>query len=215
MDYRIVGGDQQEYGPISAETVRQWLQEGRLDRNSRMKAEGSPIWKRVCDFPEFADVAPPAPEVGAPPGVGTAFAVPGGREAAVARVQGAATGLTVTGILCLVAVALGLASTVLRAAGVIPTGFGNVPPEMRGFMEMMNKFGLVGGIIQAAIGAAIGLMVLMAGGKLKRLENHGFVLAASILAMIPCISPCCIVGLPIGIWVLVTINKPEVKPFFS
>ena len=32
--------------------------------------------------------------------------------------------------------------------------------------------------------------------------------------MVPCISPCCLVGLPIGIWALVVLNKPEVKGSF-
>ena len=37
---------------------------------------------------------------------------------------------------------------------------------------------------------------------------------ATIIAMVPCISPCCLVGLPIGIWALVVLMKPEVKAAF-
>jgi hypothetical protein len=33
--------------------------------------------------------------------------------------------------------------------------------------------------------------------------------------MIPCISPCCLLGLPIGIWALVVLLKPEVKAAFT
>jgi hypothetical protein len=39
-------------------------------------------------------------------------------------------------------------------------------------------------------------------------------MTASVIAMIPCISPCCIVGLPIGIWAMVVLSKPEVKSAF-
>jgi hypothetical protein len=39
-------------------------------------------------------------------------------------------------------------------------------------------------------------------------------MTASILALAPCISPCCLVGLPIGIWALVVLSKPEVKSSF-
>jgi hypothetical protein len=39
-------------------------------------------------------------------------------------------------------------------------------------------------------------------------------MAASIIAMIPCVSPCCLLGLPIGIWALVVLMKPEVKSAF-
>jgi len=37
---------------------------------------------------------------------------------------------------------------------------------------------------------------------------------ASILAMVPCISPCCLLGIPIGIWALVVLMKPEVQQAF-
>jgi hypothetical protein len=50
--------------------------------------------------------------------------------------------------------------------------------------------------------------------KMKRLESHGLAVTASILAMLPCTSPCCIIGLPLGIWALVVLSKPEVKSAF-
>jgi hypothetical protein len=40
-------------------------------------------------------------------------------------------------------------------------------------------------------------------------------MTAAILAMIPCLSSCCIVGLPLGIWALVVLSKPEVKSEFD
>ena len=50
--------------------------------------------------------------------------------------------------------------------------------------------------------------------KMKKLESYGWAMTASILALAPCISPCCLVGLPIGIWALVVLAKPEVKSAF-
>jgi hypothetical protein len=47
------------------------------------------------------------------------------------------------------------------------------------------------------------------------LQNHQFALTAGIVAMLPCISPCCVFGLPAGIWALVILNKPEVKSQFG
>lgn len=38
---------------------------------------------------------------------------------------------------------------------------------------------------------------------------------AAILAMIPCVSPCCLLGLPLGIWALIVLLKPEVKAAFQ
>jgi len=39
--------------------------------------------------------------------------------------------------------------------------------------------------------------------------------AASIIAMIPCVSPCCCLGLPFGIWALVVLARPAVKSAFQ
>jgi hypothetical protein len=54
--YKIIGGDQKEYGPISADVVRQWLAEDRLNAQSLLQKEGSEEWKPLATFPEFADV---------------------------------------------------------------------------------------------------------------------------------------------------------------
>jgi hypothetical protein len=50
---------------------------------------------------------------------------------------------------------------------------------------------------------------------MKKLKNWNLAMAGSILAMIPCISPCCIMGLPIGIWAVIVLMKPEIKSAFS
>ena len=53
--YRIIGGDQKEYGPVAAEELRRWIAEGRLSGQSLVQAEGSSEWKPLSAFPEFAD----------------------------------------------------------------------------------------------------------------------------------------------------------------
>ena len=57
--YRIIGADGREYGPISAEQLRQWIAEGRVNQQTRVQAEGSPDWKSLADFPELTAMAPP------------------------------------------------------------------------------------------------------------------------------------------------------------
>lgn len=52
--YKIIGGDQKEYGPVSADDLRQWIGEGRLNAQSLAQAEGSTEWKPLGAFPEFA-----------------------------------------------------------------------------------------------------------------------------------------------------------------
>jgi serine/threonine-protein phosphatase 6 regulatory ankyrin repeat subunit B len=51
--YKIIGTDQQEYGPISEENIRQWIKEGRLNGESNIQSVGSGQWKLLRDMPEF------------------------------------------------------------------------------------------------------------------------------------------------------------------
>lgn len=52
--YKILGADQKEYGPISADAVRQWITEGRITGQTSAQAEGSVEWKPLSQFAEFA-----------------------------------------------------------------------------------------------------------------------------------------------------------------
>jgi len=54
-NYKVLGGDQREYGPVSADEVRQWIGDGRLNAQSVARAETSSEWRPLGDFPEFAD----------------------------------------------------------------------------------------------------------------------------------------------------------------
>src|SRR6185369_4841948 len=70
--YRIIGGDEREYGPVSADEVRRWINEGRLNARSRIKGESSTEWQPLSSFPEFTDalqaqVSPPPPPLSAAP----------------------------------------------------------------------------------------------------------------------------------------------------
>ncbi len=63
--YRIIGGNQQEYGPITADQLRHWIAEGRLNGQSLVQAEGSGEWQPLSALPEFAEAL--RVQVGAPP----------------------------------------------------------------------------------------------------------------------------------------------------
>jgi len=52
--YRIIGADGREYGPIPAETLRQWIREGRANAQTRAWAEGTAQWKPLAEHAEFA-----------------------------------------------------------------------------------------------------------------------------------------------------------------
>jgi len=44
-----------EYGPITADDVRQWIAEGRLSAQSLAKGAGDTSWRTLGSFAEFAD----------------------------------------------------------------------------------------------------------------------------------------------------------------
>ncbi|MBI4324029.1 MAG: DUF4339 domain-containing protein [Chloroflexi bacterium] len=62
--YKIIGGDQQVYGPVSGEQLREWISQGRANGQTLAQAEGGSEWRPLSSFPEFADVLstqPPPP----------------------------------------------------------------------------------------------------------------------------------------------------------
>jgi len=64
--YKIIGGDQKEYGPVTAEQLRQWVAEGRANAQTLIKAEGGADWKPLCSFAEFVDLFGTTPATLAP-----------------------------------------------------------------------------------------------------------------------------------------------------
>jgi len=57
-NYKVIGADRVEYGPVSAEQIRQWINEGRVDSETKVQAEGGGAWKRLADVPELAEALP-------------------------------------------------------------------------------------------------------------------------------------------------------------
>ena len=196
--YKIIGADQKEYGPITTEQLRQWLAEGRINAQTQVLPEGATEWKRLGDLPEFAGTAP------APAAIPTA-APPAGGDAAE-RVKGPAIGLIVVAV---VGVLLQIVSLIFNLAGASILANSPMPKE-----AWANMFSGTIGAVSSIIGILVSGVIFFGAMKMKNLESYGLAMAASIIAMIPCFSPCCLLGLPIGIWALVVLSKPEVKSAF-
>lgn len=62
--YTIIGADGKEYGPVTADRLRDWIAAGRANAQTRIKAEGG-TWTTVGALPEFGQAGAPAP--GSPP----------------------------------------------------------------------------------------------------------------------------------------------------
>lgn len=56
----IIGADNIQYGPATAEEVCEWIKQGRADGRTLARAETSETLKPLAEFPEFAEALPPA-----------------------------------------------------------------------------------------------------------------------------------------------------------
>src|SRR5512141_655481 len=54
--YKIIGADGKEYGPATAEALRQWIAEGRANAQTKVLPEGATEWRTLGDLPDFAAV---------------------------------------------------------------------------------------------------------------------------------------------------------------
>ncbi|HZI33647.1 MAG TPA: DUF4339 domain-containing protein [Candidatus Binatia bacterium] len=217
-NYFIIGGDGKEYGPVTDADVRQWIAEDRLNAKSQAKSESDAEFRPLETFPEFADVfAPGAPADATVPPVMEAR-TDDARTLALGKVKSPAIGLKVTAILNLV---FGVWSTVKM------TFF---PPDMSEFNTQLERlhdpqleallqkamhisYGPLG-IVSNLFGLVLSVLILMGAIKMQSLRSYEFCVTAAILAMLPCLTPCCIIGLPIGLWALLVLMKPEVKSQF-
>jgi hypothetical protein len=51
--------------------------------------------------------------------------------------------------------------------------------------------------------------------QMKGLVHYTHAKTAAIVACIPCLGPCCLLGIPFGAWALVVLGKPVVQKSFE
>jgi hypothetical protein len=91
--FKIRGSDQNEYGPVPAEVVLQWLTANRVSRQTLARAEGTTDRKPLSEFPEFQSAV--AAQSSLPPPVAGPSSPAG---APVQRRQGMAIASLILGI---------------------------------------------------------------------------------------------------------------------
>jgi len=219
-NYTVIGGDQKEYGPITADEVRKWIIEGRLNAQSMMKAESDAGWRALSAFPEFANAfAAGAATPDAPPSLSSAPI--GSRETALERVKVPAVALMVTAILNVILALWSLIQLIFSGPNLQQLNseleqLNN--PQIEQFVQKMLHlmYGPLG-IVNVLVELVISVLILVGAKKMKSLQSYEFALAAATLSLVPCLTPCCgyLLGLAFGIWSLVVLRKPEVKSHFS
>jgi uncharacterized RDD family membrane protein YckC len=131
--FTIIGGDGREYGPVSAEQVRVWINSGRANLETQAKALGTAEWRRLGDFAEFASPDDLPPVMSPPAADGTPAVVVGSAElATLGQRFGAAAIDGVLKTLCWLPTSL----AVWRVLGdQIRSGQQPSPAELLGAME--------------------------------------------------------------------------------
>lgn len=72
--FKIIGGDGGQYGPVTADKLREWIASGRANSQTMAQREDETEWKPLSQFAEFTDAlanihltVPPNPPPGVPP----------------------------------------------------------------------------------------------------------------------------------------------------
>jgi hypothetical protein len=224
--FKILGADGKEYGPVTVDQIKRWIAEGRANRETMAQQTGDSNWRPLDQFADFTDVlggpppvagaVPPPAGISAPvaPAATTPVPVPRTGAEARARAQQAVSGPAI----CLMVVAgLGL---VFGLIGLLMSSMGGSMPPMPGLdpdvLRFIEKFtyGPIA-IATKVISLAISALILFGAIRMQQLTSHGLAMAVAIIAMIPCFSPCCLLGIPFGIWTLVVLSRPDVRSQFK
>jgi hypothetical protein len=137
-------------------------------------------------------------------------------EDARRRVNVPSIGLVVTGVLGLA----GVAFAVFGREGMVNVYmgfFGNLglPQDQLDEIRTQLMTTSVLDYVTNAAGVAVAVLTIVGGLRMRALRSWGLALTGAILALMPCCSSCCCVGMPFGIWALVVLMKPEVKAAFA
>lgn len=94
-------------------------------------------------------------------------------------------------------------------------------PAARSIIEQSQRDQSMGskllGYAFTALLVALNGLVIFGALQMRNLKNWGLAMTAAVLGVIPFCPTymCCCLALPVGIWALVILNKPEVKAQFT
>lgn len=129
---------------------------------------------------------------------------------------------TAKGAVSAPAIALMVVSIIAIVLGLLGL-VGDVFLILSGAIERLeeNNTGPVSKYTTVMIRTAWGILLVIASTfvlygavQMKSLTNYSIAKAAAIVAMIPMLGPCCVLGIPFGIWAIIVLGKPEVRDAF-
>jgi hypothetical protein len=160
--YKIIGVDLKEYGPVSTDQLRQWIAEGRVNAQTKVRTADATEWKAMAEIAEFADVLPKPPPPPLMP------AVPITPLPAQARNSKTAVWSMVLGILSVLCCQiLGPVAVVLGAVALSQL---KKSPELTGRGFAIT--GIVLGILALLIVVAVLVMIIVSPDLLQNLQSQ-------------------------------------------
>jgi hypothetical protein len=95
----------------------------------------------------------------------------------------------------------------------------NMPPEQKqqakDILQTYQQIVTTALPVSWGLVAISSLLIIVGAVKMMSLSSRGWGMTASILAMLPCVSGCCLLGVPFGIWAIVVLNNKEVAAAFA
>lgn len=149
--------------------------------------------------------APPPPASPPPASLAPDEAIAHARD----RVAAPAIALMVTAGVGLL---FALVQIVATVAGF--SSYGNLSEQMPGLAPYEGVMTALN-YVNCAVLILLSGFLFWAALKMKRLESHTMAMAAAVVALLPCTSPCCVLGLPFGIWAMVVLMDERVKAGFA
>ncbi len=240
--YYLVNGQQQ--GPIGSDQLKQMAASGQLQPTDMIWREGLADWVQAGRIKGlFGEGAvgggsgaggAPAPVVGQPANAGgspsqAGFQQPqvgatqqyggptqqyggghsvggsGDFEFARSKVRGPAMSLIIVSALTLLLSVIGGLMNLVGASAQ--------PSSMYG-----SSYGAgqqVGQVVGTIISLAFNGTILFGAIQMMGLKSRALAMTACIMALVPCIGPCIILGIPFGIWGLVALSDQRVKTAFA
>ena len=148
-----------------------------------------------------------------PPTMPPAAPTPPSRAEILDKVKGPAIALMVIAILGIALNLFGLLANLLGMGAMSMQDVSQLEDAGMGWMApfLSGTFSILTGLV-SLVGNAV---IVFGAMKMKNLQSYALAMTAAILALIPCFTACCLIGIPFGIWALVVLLKPEVKAAFA
>ncbi len=195
-EYHIIGGDGREYGPYSEEEMKGLMSDGRLKADSAVRVDDGE-WKPYSEYPELIDAMP------ATMGQVSDNASSGKQMAFLSRVKIPATFMIVLSAYSIMKLLLNMNALIV----------GGIPPENE---KTLNEYGIDKEtlIVATLLTTLFNTIILVGAINMRKGRYYGLAMVASVLCILCNSLPYHGLGLIVGIWSMVVLNKPEVKMEF-